>query len=80
KARENALLIGLIHLADLFVKDKGMIMGKEGPPQSLSTAFGWIILQEQHHPFIDVNVDNFIRSFKVELERMWGDMSSLPLT
>ncbi|MBU4260855.1 MAG: HDOD domain-containing protein [Proteobacteria bacterium] len=80
KARENVLLTGLIHLADLFAKDKGMIMGKEGPPQSLSTAFGWIIVQEQHRPFIDVNVDNFIRSFKVELERTWGEMSSLPLT
>ena len=80
KARENVLLTGLVHLADLFVKDKGIIMGKEGPPQSLSTAFGWIILQEQHRPFIDVNVDNFIRSFRVELERIWGDMPSLPLT
>lgn len=80
KARENSLLIALIHLADLFAKDKGMIMGRaEGPPPSLSAAFGWIILQEQHHPFIDVNVDNFIRSFKIELDRMWGEMSTLPL-
>lgn len=80
KAQENSLLIALIHLADLFAKDKGMIMGKaEGSSPSLPTAFGWIILQEQHYPFIDVNVGNFIRSFKVELERMWGDMSTLPL-
>ena len=81
KAKENVLLTALIHLADLFVKDKGMIMGKaEGPTPSLSTAFSWIILQEQHRPFIDINVDSFIRAFKVEMERMWGDMSSLPLT
>jgi HD-like signal output (HDOD) protein/CRP-like cAMP-binding protein len=81
KARENSLLIALIHLADLFAKDKGMFMGKaEGPAPSLSAAFGWIIIQEQHHPFIDVNVDNFIRSFKVELDRMWGEMSALPIT
>ncbi|MCK9295022.1 MAG: HDOD domain-containing protein [Desulfobulbaceae bacterium] len=81
KARENVLLTGLIHLADLFVKDKGMIMGKaEGPTPPISAAFGWIILQEQHRPFIDVNVANFIRAFKVEMERMWGEMSSLPLT
>jgi len=80
KARENSLLIALIHLADLFAKDMGMLMGKaQRPSPSLSTAFGWIILQEQHHPFNNVNVDNFIRSFKAELERMRGDMSTLPL-
>jgi len=81
KARENSLLIAIIHLADLFAKDMGMLMGHaQTPSPSLSTAFGWIIIQEQHRPFIDVNVDNFIRSFKAELERMRGDMSTLPLT
>ncbi|RJX29288.1 MAG: HDOD domain-containing protein [Desulfurivibrio sp.] len=81
KARENVLLIGLIHLADLFAKERGMLMGKaEEPVPPLSAAFGWIILQEQHRPFIEVNVVNFIRSFKVELDRMGEEMSSLPLT
>ncbi|MFH1216367.1 MAG: HDOD domain-containing protein [Pseudomonadota bacterium] len=78
KARENILLVAIIHLADLFAKERGIMMGRSGDLSApLSSSFGWILLQEQHHPFIDVNVDNFIQSFNEELDRMWGDISTL---
>ncbi len=79
KAKDNPLLVSLIQLADLFAKEKGAIMGRlAAQSPNIAGAFGWIVLQEQHHPFLDVNVDNFIRSFQVELNRVWGDICSLP--
>lgn len=78
KARENILLVAVIHLADLFAKERGLLLGRAGVPAApLATSFGWVLLQEQHHPFIDVNVDHFIHSFHEELDRMWGDISTL---
>ena len=78
KARENILLVALIHLADIFAKERGIMMGRAGAPSvSPASSFGWVMLQEQHRPFIDVNIDNFIQSFNEELDRMWGDISTL---
>ncbi|MBI5558263.1 MAG: HDOD domain-containing protein [Deltaproteobacteria bacterium] len=77
KARENVLLIALIHLADLFAKERGILMGAEEKYPPLASSFGWILIQEQHRPFIDVNVDDFIHSFNAELDRMAGDISTL---
>ena len=78
KARDNSLLIAIIHLADLFARERGIMMGRaaaSSPP--LSSSFGWILLQEQHHPFLDINIDSFIQSFNDELDRMWGEISTL---
>ena len=78
KARDNSLLIAIIHLADLFAKERGIMMGRAAAsPPPLSSSFGWILLQEQHHPFLDINIDSFIQSFNDELDRMWGEISTL---
>jgi HD-like signal output (HDOD) protein/CRP-like cAMP-binding protein len=78
KARDSSLLIAIIHLADLFAKERGILMGKAtSSPPPLSSSFGWILLQEQHRPFLDINIDSFIQSFNDELDRMWGEISTL---
>lgn len=78
KSRENMMLVALIHLADLFANERGLGMGgTEVPTTAISSSFGWVLIQEQHPPFIDVNIDNFIKSFNAELDRMWGEISTL---
>ncbi|MCB2184626.1 MAG: HDOD domain-containing protein [Desulfobulbaceae bacterium] len=79
KARENALLVALIHLANHFAKSREVIIGdkKQPPPPPLNASFGWVIVQEHHRAFIDVNLDHFILSFNTELDRRWGEISTL---
>ncbi len=78
KSQENSLLVAIIHLANLFAKHRGSVMGNAEqvcPP--IHTSFGWIIIQEYHQQFIDVNLDNFIESFNQELDRNWQSISTL---
>jgi HD-like signal output (HDOD) protein len=78
KARDNTLLIAIIHLADLFAKERGILMGRSADSQPpIASSFGWILLQERHHPFLDINIDSFIQSFNDELDRMWKEISTL---
>lgn len=78
KARDNVLIVALIHLADLFAKERGVIQGAPEPePVDIHTSFGWILVQEKHTPFIDVNIDDFIKSFNAELDRSWSEICSL---
>lgn len=77
-AKKNLLLIALVHLADLFAKERGIGMGEDVTATTpIATSFAWILIQEQHTPFIEVNINDFINSFNSELDRRWGEITTL---
>ncbi len=76
-ARANLLTIALVHLAELFATKHGCghcPTMPEAPTPPLSESFAWIIIQEQHRPFCDVNIADFIESFDKELTKTWSSM------
>ncbi len=78
KAQTNFLLVALVHLADLFAKERGIQLGNPEPDNPpLSSSFGWALIQEHHKAFIDVDLNDFICSFNFELDRRWEEISRL---
>jgi len=73
------LPIAIIHLADLFAARRGICLGSPDP-ETLNPleSFAWVMLQDQHKPFLDVNIVDFIAEFERELNRNWKFVSELP--
>jgi HD-like signal output (HDOD) protein len=78
KIRDNIILTALVHLADLFADERGCCFGGKCPEVNLQTSFAWILLQDQHVPFRDVNVQDFINQVHGELDRNWQELSFVP--
>ncbi len=78
KIQENILLTALVHLADLFATDRGCYFGNKCPEVNIQTSFAWILIQDQHVPFRDANIQDFIRQVHGELERDWQAFSYVP--
>lgn len=76
-ARANQLAIALIHLAELFAVRHGCGHCPNTPePTALPTdSFAWIIIQEQHRSFCEVNIANFIENFDNELTKTWSSIN-----
>jgi len=76
KARENALPIAIIHLANLFAINHGSQTGapaeKEAP---VIESFAWVIIQDHHRPFLDVNIADFIASVDKEIDKTWSSLT-----
>ncbi len=82
-ARENALLVALVHLADTFATSREMSMegGRAGLTiEEIMQSFGWIIIQEQSPSFIEVNLYNFIASINDEIDKAWDEIMGEILT
>lgn len=75
KARENNVLISLVHLADLFAAERGAAMPGDTDSPDIASSFAWIHIREHHHPFADVNVEDFVFSFNAELNRSWEEIT-----
>ncbi len=76
-ARSNALIIALVNLADLFAsRHGGGFEYLNSKKIDLNGSSGWIIIQEQHRPFIEVNIPDFINRFDRELENTWGSITA----
>ncbi len=76
KARDNILLVALVHLADIFALERGICIG--GPECNVIPpieSFAWVMIQEQHKPFMEVNVTDFIISFIMELDKIWDKIT-----
>ncbi len=75
-ARNNSMIIAIVHLADLFATIHGY--GFEYS-QDMNIdpvrSFGWVIIQEQHRPFLEVNIPDFINTFNQELEATWSSVT-----
>jgi len=79
KATSNAVPVALVSLADIFAALKGVCLGQpELSEQDVQRSFAWVLIQEQHKPFLEVNIAQFITSFSEELDKTWesiaGDM------
>jgi len=70
--REHALSVALIHLAELFARRRGVCLDKAAPPPVES--FAWVLIQEQHRPFMEVNLADFVIAFENELTKVWDEM------
>jgi HD-like signal output (HDOD) protein/CRP-like cAMP-binding protein len=76
-ARANSLTIALVHLADLFAsRHGGGFEYLDREIIDLNGSYGWLIIQEQHRPFIEVNIPDFIDKFDQELESTWSSITS----
>lgn len=82
RAHSNILSVALVHLANIFAAERGVCMGgyPDDPKITARRTTAWSVLQEQHKPFLDVNVLQFIDSFSEELDKGWSDMiDSIPV-
>ena len=74
-------VVAMIGLADLFVREReDPELAALDDPEHIYRSFGWVLLQEQHRPFMEVNVVSFVDSFREELEKNWNKMqASIPV-
>jgi putative nucleotidyltransferase with HDIG domain len=76
KARSNSLTIALVHLADLFAAKHGCgFEYSNGEEIDIIRSFSWVIIQEHHRPFLEVNIPDFINTFNSELESTWSSIT-----
>lgn len=77
QAREYRLAVAIVHLANLFAGRRGVCLGEplEATVNPLESK-AWLTLQEEHRPFMDVNVIDFVASFEQELDRVWLALTS----
>lgn len=76
KVTTNPVPVALINLANMFAAQKGACLGKpEVSNQDILRSFSWVLIQEQHKPFLDVNVSQFIDSFSEELDKTWKNIT-----
>jgi len=79
KAHEYRLQVAMIHLADLFAARQGVCFGTPAP-ETLNPleSFAWVVLKEEHPPFMDVNIVDFVSNFENELQKTWSSIRELP--
>lgn len=77
EARTNSLVVAIVHLADLFASLHGCgFEYAEGSDLDPVKSFGWVIIQEQHRPFLEVNISDFVNNFNQELDTTWGSVTN----
>lgn len=76
-AKDHLLMVGLVTLADLFANQRGVCIGSpEGASGvNLAESFAWVLIREEHGPFVDVDVNGFIHDFNCELDRSWDNIT-----
>lgn len=75
-ARSHSLIIALIHLADLFASHHGYgFEFSDITAEKIIKSFAWILIQEKHRPFLDVNLPDFIEQFDGELNNTWRNIT-----
>lgn len=75
KARENNILVALVHLANLFAAERDAAMPGHIERPDITHSFAWVHIQEYHRPFQDVKVEDFVFSFNAELNRSWESIT-----
>lgn len=67
-ARENSLIVAVVHLAELFANDLGYRMGRNEYAQFTPLeSKAWSVIQDLHRPFMEVNVLDFVGAFRDEI-------------
>ncbi len=73
----HALPVALVNLANIFAAERKVCMGKPKlAPDAVARSFSWVLIREQHKPFLDVNVVQFIEAFNVELDKSWNAVTA----
>jgi len=76
KAREHVLLVALVHLATQFAAKRGIRFGDVGESdRPVAESFAWLLMQEQHRAFQEVNIADFVAEFGEELDKAWNDIT-----
>ncbi|HIJ79266.1 MAG: HDOD domain-containing protein [Desulfobulbaceae bacterium] len=76
KATTNPVLVALVSLANMFAAMKGACLGEAVvTKEDIQRSFAWVLIQEHHKPFMDVNVMQFIASFSEELDKTWNSIT-----
>jgi HD-like signal output (HDOD) protein len=77
RTQASQLSVALVHLAELFatIHGCGHCPEKTIPDPSPLESFAWVLIQENHRPFCEVNVEDFITSFDNELTKTWGSIT-----
>ncbi|MDA8164888.1 MAG: HDOD domain-containing protein [Desulfobacteraceae bacterium] len=73
---ESVLPVALVHLADLFATERGCSLGRRKNNGSILESFAWVLIREQHKPFLDVNLFDFVRAFNEELDKCWQEITA----
>lgn len=77
KAHTNPLPVALVSLANQFASLRGICLGQpELGQDEVLRSFAWTLLQENHRPFLEVNVLQFFESFNEELDRSWPTITA----
>jgi HD-like signal output (HDOD) protein/CRP-like cAMP-binding protein len=71
---EFALPVALVHLADLFAAERGFCLGGHKYGGNLLESFAWVLIRDQHTPFLEVNLVDFLVSFNNELDKSWKEI------
>ncbi len=73
----HQVVTALVGLADLFAAERESLPGVAAvAPDALLRSYGWLILQEHHRPFMEVNVGRFAASFRLELDKGWQELTA----
>ena len=75
KAKDNSILVAVVHLADLFAMSRNCGVGDQGYEPEILHSSGWAILQDKHRPFLEVYVPDFIGTFNNELDNTWSGIT-----
>lgn len=81
KATTNTVPVALVALADIFARERGVCLEplSGAAADSAEKSLAWVLIQEQHKPFMDVNIPHFVASFREEIDKAWpGIAVSLP--
>lgn len=77
KTTAHHLHVALVNLANLFATLKGVCLGRpQVTEQDILRSFAWVYIQEQHKPFLEVNIAQFIADFSQELDTTWSSLTS----
>lgn len=77
KVTAHQAVTALVGLADLFAAERESLPGvAAAAPDALLRSYGWVLLQEHHRPFMEVNVGQFVASFRLELDKVWRELTS----
>lgn len=76
KSHSNVLPVALVNLANIFAAERGVSLGGNiSHSQPAIESFSWVLIQEQHKPFLDVNISDFVLEFNAELDKTWGSIT-----
>ncbi|MFZ5776302.1 MAG: HDOD domain-containing protein [Thermodesulfobacteriota bacterium] len=81
KAHTYPIPVALVSLANQFASMRGVCLGQPSVErEEVLRSFAWVLLQENHRPFLDVSILPFFESFSEELDRTWSTITAdIPL-